>query len=85
MSTSYEMDIRPLFRPQDIRCMERASVSLDAAAWMLDPAGDGDFADHAHARLVGKRIVSRTMPPDAPWPAEQIALYQDWMTGGFQP
>ena len=85
MEASYETDIRPLFRPQDIQCMARARVLLDQADWMLDPPGDGSFADHAHARLVGEKIAARTMPPDAPWPDAQIALYQSWMAGGFRP
>jgi hypothetical protein len=85
MATSYNADILPLFRPQDIHCMAGKQVSLDQAAWMLDPAGDGRFADHAHARMVGNAIVRKVMPPDGPWPAERVALYQDWMDGGFQP
>lgn len=85
MLASYARDILPLFRPQDIGCMARAQVLLDRADWMLDPAGGGRFADHAHARTVGERIVGKTMPPDAPWPDERIALYQTWMDGGFHP
>ena len=85
MATSYEKNILPLFRPQDIQCMARARVLLDQAAWMLDPAGDDSFADHAHARVVGEKIAGKSMPPDAPWPDDRIARYRDWMAGGFQP
>ena len=83
MATSYGKDILPLFRPQDVQCMARARVLLDQAQWMLDPAGDGRFADHAHARLVGERLANKSMPPDGPWPADHIARYLDWMAGGF--
>ena len=85
MTATYKKDILPLFRPQDIQCMARAHVSLGEADWMLDPAGDSRFPDHAHARIVGERLANKTMPPDAPWLAARIALYQDWMEGGFQP
>ena len=83
MATRYDTDILPLFRPQDIQCMARARVLLDQAQWMLDPAGDARFADHAHARLVGEKLVNKSMPPDGPWSADQIALFVDWMAGGF--
>jgi hypothetical protein len=85
MEVSYEKNILPLFRPQDVQCMARARVLLDQADWMLDPTGGGPFADHANARLVGEKIAARTMPPDAPWPDQQIALYQSWMATGFRP
>jgi hypothetical protein len=85
MATGYKNDIGPLFRPQDVGCMQRAGVLLDHADWMLDPAGDDQFADHAHARLVGARIAAKTMPPDHPWSDARIALYQAWIAGGFQP
>jgi hypothetical protein len=81
--TSYNADILPLFRPRDIQCMSGRGVLLDQAAWMTDPAGDARFADHANARLVAEQIVQQSMPPDRPWPAEEIARYQDWMAGGF--
>jgi hypothetical protein len=84
MAASYAKDILPLFRPQDIQCMERAQVLLGQADWMLDPAGDTRFADHAHARLVGEKLAGKAMPPDGPWPTEQIALYEDWMESGFR-
>ena len=83
MATRYDKDILPLFRPQDIQCMARARVLLDQAEWMLDPAGDARFADHAHARLVGEKLANKSMPPDGPWSADQIALFLDWMAGGF--
>lgn len=92
MSTSFAQDILPLFRDKDIRCMRdpHHQVPLDEFSYMSDPgAGDG-FADHANARRVHCRLQSdscgRRMPYGGPyWSDAQLALYQQWMDGGFLP
>lgn len=51
MTTSFGNDILPMFRPGDVACMTPKGVRLSDADWICDPAGNGDFADHANARL----------------------------------
>ena len=84
MPTTYEEDIRPLFRAQDLACMVPHGIRLDQAAWMCDAAPQHGFADHGNARLVQKRLVAGEMPPDAPWSKTQLATFQRWMDQGFQ-
>jgi hypothetical protein len=74
MAVSFAADIRPLFRDGDIECMEPAGVLLSDAAWMSVPA---------NAQQVLHAVSSGTMPPDAPWPKERVALFQQWIDAGY--
>jgi hypothetical protein len=74
MSISYTADIRPLFRDGDVRCMKKAGVKLDDAAWMSVPA---------NAQLVYSAVSAGTMPPDKPWPVDSISLFEAWIDAGF--
>lgn len=85
MPISYQGAIGPLFRPKDVNCMTRRGVLLNDAAWMCDAAGDANYPDHAHARLVYERLTDGTMPPDGVWPAGDLATFKQWMDEGFQP
>jgi hypothetical protein len=88
MTISFQIDILPLFRPRDIGCMADQEIFLDDYQFMSTPAGDGEFPDHANARNVLKRLEGRggrRMPPDAPWPADRIASYSQWIAEGCQP
>jgi hypothetical protein len=73
MALGFATDIRPLFREGDVRCMKGAGVRLDDAAWMCVPA---------NAQLVYGAVSSGKMPPDAPWAAERVALFKQWMDEG---
>jgi len=73
MALSFKTDIRPLFREGDVECMTPAGVLLDDAAWMCVAA---------NAQLVYGAVSSGTMPPDAPWTAEQVGLFKKWMDAG---
>jgi hypothetical protein len=73
MALSFATDIRPLFRDGDIACMKRAGVALGDAAWMCVPA---------NAQLVYGAVSAGKMPPDAPWPADRVALFKQWMDAG---
>lgn len=75
MALSFATDIRPLFREGDIKCMKRAGVKLDDPAWMCVPAN----AQHVYAA-----VSAGKMPPDAPWPADRVALFisrRSWRVG----
>ena len=82
--TSFANDIKPLFRPVDVEHMKRAGVVLDDYAYMSDPTDE-----HAHARSVHDRLTGEKkprMPPGGPfWTAEQIALFEKWMSDGYAP
>ena len=68
---SFARDIQPLFRASD-----RASM-----IWGFDL---GNYQDvRAHAQAILERLSSGTMPCDAPWPAEQIALFRRWVEAGM--
>ena len=73
MATSFARDIRPLFRDGDIKCMKPARVALDDAKWMCVPA---------NAQRVYLAVSTGKMPPDAPWPADRVALFKSWMDAG---
>jgi hypothetical protein len=81
-SVSFENDILPLFRPQDIACMSGRGVLLDDFAYMSQPA---------NARAVYKALTGATqpqMPLGGPfWTPVQLALFNTWMTENppFQP
>lgn len=85
MVISFASDIRPKFRPRDIKCMAARNIHLDDSQWMLDASATFGFADHGNARHVFQKLSSQEMPPDGPWPADWITLFEDWMTAGFGP
>ena len=81
MAVSFERDIKPMFRQIDIDHMKRAGVLLDDYAYMSDPSGD-----HANAQSVEDRLTNQTMPPGGPyWSNQQLTLYTQWRSDGYQP
>jgi hypothetical protein len=69
----FAQDIRPLFRDRDRRAMQFA---FDL----------GDYADvRAHADAIYAQVASGDMPCDGAWPPERVALFREWMDGGYQP
>lgn len=84
MAVSFSKDILPLFRKIDIDHMRKRQVLLDDYKYMSDPAGD-----HVNAKEVESRLSttdsSLRMPPDLQWTADQLKLYRQWMTDGYQP
>jgi hypothetical protein len=71
---SFEKGIVPVFRQYRAPTM-----------WRFDPTRHDDV--NANARAIGNQIssapVSMPLPPFLPLPAEQIALFNAWMNGGF--
>jgi hypothetical protein len=89
MATSFAVHIAPLFTDIDVNCMD-GMVQLREYSFMSDLAGDGEFPDHAIARLVLKRLTlpdgPKRMPRGRPpWSAERIALFATWIDEGFLP
>jgi len=80
-TTSFQMDIRPLFTERDIQAMSKA----------FNLRSYDDVKRHANAiydRIRG--IGGAVMPPppprgEGPWPQSRIELFARWMTDGFQP
>jgi hypothetical protein len=87
MPISFQEDVRPLFRPDDLDCMSGIGVSLDDFTYMSNSAGNDIFPDHANARNVLAHLtgVARPrMPMGGPyWTDAQITTFQQWMDDGF--
>jgi hypothetical protein len=66
----FEQDIKPLFRDRD-----RDSMRFAFDLWSLQ-----DVSTHADAILA--RLEAGTMPCDAAWPAERIAVFRRWIDSG---
>jgi hypothetical protein len=69
-SVSYERDIRPLFRDQDISSM---SMTFDLASYD-DVRGNAE-------RILAK-LSDGSMPCDGPWPEAQVELFRRWVDAG---
>jgi hypothetical protein len=70
---SFERDIRPLFREEDIEVMEFA---FDLSS----------FEDvRANAEDIYERVADGTMPCDDAWPADRVGLFRRWIDTGTPP
>ncbi|MEG9434916.1 hypothetical protein JAO29_01830 [Edaphobacter sp. HDX4] len=74
MALSFAADIRPLFRDEDVECMQGMGVDLGDPAWMCVPE---------NAQTVYERLADGSMPPDEVWPADRVALFKSWMDAGY--
>jgi hypothetical protein len=72
-AVGFNADIKPLFRDSD-----RAAMSKAFDLWSRD-----DVA--AHATQITERLTDGSMPCDAPWPANQVTLFEAWVAGGLKP
>jgi hypothetical protein len=63
----FDGDIRPLFRDSDREAMRRA----------FDLFSEADVL--AHGAAIAAQLSAGTMPCDAPWPKEQVALFERWL------
>ncbi len=68
--TSYESDIKPLFREKD-----RAAMARAFDLWSYDDVV-------AHGKAIAQRLEEGTMPCDRPWPKEQVGLFERWLAQG---
>jgi hypothetical protein len=81
MPVSFSKDIAPLFRKVDIDHMKVHGVILDDYQYMSDATDN-----HAHAQAVEKTLIDQSMPPAGPfWIKEQLDLYAQWKSEGYQP
>lgn len=64
---SFERDIRPLFRPEDV---EEMSFAFDLSTY--DEVRD-------HAEEIYTRLAEGTMPCDGPWPGDDIDRFRRWI------
>jgi len=79
---SFERDIRPLFRPVDISHMDRHGIKLDDYTFMSNP----DNANKVLEALSSHDDEPPAMPPGGPyWTADQLALFAQWQSEGYQP
>jgi hypothetical protein len=69
--TSYEDDIKPLFRDKD-----RESMDFAFNLWAYE-----DVRDNADAIL--ERLEEGSMPCDGPWPPDRVALFRRWVDSGM--
>ena len=74
MALSFATDIRPLFRDEDIECMDPSGVHLDDHAWMSVPA---------NAQSVYDQVSEGAMPPGEPWSSDRVSLFKKWMDAGY--
>jgi hypothetical protein len=70
----FEKDIRPLFDKRAVEHM-KTIAGFDLSR----------FEDvRRHAGRIYFRLSTKTMPPDKPWPDNQIAKFKKWMDGGMK-
>ena len=64
---SFERDILPLFRPEDI---EEMSFAFDLSSYE---------EVREHAELIHARLAEGSMPCDGPWSEADIERFRRWM------
>ena len=79
---SFARDIKPLFRAVDISQMRAHGVKLDDYTYMSDP----ENADKMLGALSANEGSAPSMLPGGPyWTANQLALFAQWQSDGYQP
>jgi hypothetical protein len=68
---SFETDIRPLFREEDVAEM---SFAFDLSSY-------DDVSEHAEE--IHARLAEGTMPCDGPWPLEDVERFRRWIDTGM--
>ena len=75
MGISFRADIRPLFRDSpDVDSMKDFGLDLSSYEQVK-----------AQAAKIYETLENGSMPCDAPWPPEQVALFKRWMDEGMAP
>ena len=81
---SFASDILPLFTATDIAHMQPMGVLLSQYSYMSGSANDHQNATTVQAYLTGTQQPQ--MPLGGPfWSQQQLDLYAQWMSDGFQP
>jgi hypothetical protein len=68
---SFERDILPLVRAEDVEAM---SFAFDLSSY-------DDVCENAEE--IYARLADGTMPCDAPWPEKQIERFRSWIDAGM--
>jgi hypothetical protein len=68
---SFERDIRPLFRDEDVESM---SGHFDLSSYE-------EVREHAEA--IHARLADGSMPCDGSWPPEDVERFGQWMDAGL--
>jgi hypothetical protein len=68
---SFQEEIRPLFRDEDVESM----------VFAFDLTSHEEVREHAEE--IYARLADGTMPCDAPWPREKVALFRAWIDAGM--
>jgi hypothetical protein len=69
----FETDIRPLFRPDDVRAM--------SFAFNLSSYEDV----RANAEEIYARLAEGSMPCDGEWPPDKVERFRAWIDSGTPP
>jgi hypothetical protein len=78
---SFAKQILPLFTQTDIAHMANLGCMLSQYSYMSQPANAQRVLNH----LNGTETPVMPPPPEGPWPAANITLFQQWIAGGYQP
>jgi hypothetical protein len=79
-TTSFERDIRPLFRPLDIEHMSGMDVLLDDYTYMSNAANAQAVLEYLNG------TQQPQMPPGGPfWSDEKLKLFAQWIEQGRRP
>lgn len=70
---SFEHDIRPLFRTEDVDAMKEA----------FDLSSYQDVRINAEG--IYQQLSDGSMPCDGAWPAKQVQEFHAWMDAGYPP
>jgi hypothetical protein len=70
---SFERDVKPLFRDDDVESME----------WAFDLRSYDDV--RANAEAIYERLADGSMPCDGEWPPEQVERFRAWIDSGAVP
>ena len=69
---SFERDILPLFREEDI----------DSMSFAFDLSSHEDVSQNVEE--IHARLSDGSMPCDAPWPAENVRRFRQWIDSGMR-
>jgi hypothetical protein len=69
-TTSFDADIKPLFREKDRNSM-RGAFDL----WSYSDV-------QTHASAIAERLKNGSMPCDGAWPPERVELFERWVEQG---
>ena len=70
---SFETDIRPLFRSEDVEEM----------SWAFDLSSYEEVKENAEA--IYERLADGSMPCDGAWDDGQVERFRGWIDAGFPP